>query len=103
MALSRILHNPLYVIADEYVYLYYQGKGLVFANRLQEFYGLHVGMVLDKWDCGAGRYQQLKQQHFSLSAHYGLIPSDLWLRFQYKLDTNRQLGDEKESTPVSPG
>ena len=29
VALSRILHSPLYVMADEDVYLYYQGKGLI--------------------------------------------------------------------------
>ena len=92
VALSRILHSPLYVMADEDVYLYYQGKGLIFANRLEEFDGLHAGMVVGKRDRSAGKYQDLKEQHFSLSTHYGLIPSDLWLRCQYKLDNNRQLG-----------
>ena len=35
VALSRILHSPLYVMADEDVYLYYQGKGLIFVNPLE--------------------------------------------------------------------
>ena len=91
VALSRILHSPLYVMADEDVYLYYQGKGLIFANRLEEFDGLHAGMVVGKRDRSAGKYQDLREQHFSLSTHYGLIPSDLWLQCQYKLDRNRQL------------
>lgn len=91
VALSRILHNPLYVMADEDVYLYYQGKGLIFANGLEEFDGLHAGMIVGKRDRSAGKYQDLKEQHFSLSTHYGLIPSDLWLKCQYKLDTNQQL------------
>ena len=92
VALSRILHSPLYVMADEDVYLYYQGKGLIFANRLEEFDGLHAGMVVGRRDRSAGRYQELKEQHFSLSAHYGLIPSGLWLQCQYKLERNRRLG-----------
>lgn len=92
VSLSRLLHSPLYVMADEDVYLYYQGKGLNFANRLEEFDGLHAGMVVGKRDRSAGKYQELKEQHFSLCAHYGLIPSALWLQCQYKLDTNRQLG-----------
>lgn len=92
VSLSRLLHSPLYVMADEDVYLYYQGKGLNFANRLEEFDGLHAGMVVGKRDRSAGKYQELKEQHFSLCAHYGLIPSALWLQCQYKLDANRQLG-----------
>lgn len=93
VVLSRILHNPLYVMADEDVYLYYQGKGLIFANGLEEFDGLHAGMIVGKRDRSAGKYQDLKEQHFSLSTHSGLIPSDLWLKCQYKLDTNQQLGN----------
>lgn len=92
VSLSRLLHSPLYVMADEDVYLYYQGKGLDFANRLEEFDGLHAGMVVGKRDRSAGKYQDLKEQHFSLSIHYGLIPSALWLQCQYKLDANRQMG-----------
>ena len=92
VALSRILHSPLYVMADEEVYLYYQAKGLIFTNTMEEFDGLHAGMIVGKRDRSAGKYQDLKAQHFSLSTHYGLIPSGLWLQCQYKLDTNRQLG-----------
>lgn len=54
VALSRLLHSPLYVMADEDVYLYYQGKGLIFANRLEEFDGLHAGMIVGKRDKSAG-------------------------------------------------
>lgn len=93
VSLSRLLHSPLYVMADEDVYLYYQGKGLIFANRLEEFDGLHAGMIVGKRDKNAGKYQDLKAQHFSLSTHYGLVSSELWLRCQYKLDANRQLGN----------
>ena len=92
VTLSRILHNPLYTMADEDVYLYYQAKGLMFSNALEEFDGLHAGMIVGKRDRSAGKYQDLKEQHFSLANHYGLVPSELWLACQYKLDHNRQLG-----------
>ena len=92
VSLSRILHSPLYVMADEDVYLYYQGKGLIFANRLEEFDGLHAGMIVGRRDRSAGKYQDLNGQHFSLSSHCGLVPSGLWLQCQHKLDVNRQLG-----------
>ena len=92
VTLSRILHNPVYVMADEDVYLFYQGKGLLFSNQLDEFDGLHGGMITGKRDRNAGKYQDLRAQHFSLALHYGLVPSSLWLQCQYKLEANRQLG-----------
>ena len=92
VTLSRILHSPLYVMADEDVYLYYKAKGMHVANSTEEFDGLHAGMVIGKRDRSAGKYQDLKQQHFSLANHYGIVTSDVWLRCQYKLEENRQIG-----------
>lgn len=92
VTLSRILHSPLYVMADESVYLYYQGKGLVCSNFIEDFDGLHAGMIVGKRNRSAGKYQDLKEQRFSLASHCGLISSDMWLSCQYKLDGNRKLG-----------
>lgn len=92
VTLSRILHSPVYVMADEDVYLFYQGKGLRCANPLDAFDGLHGGMIIGKRDRSAGKYQDLRDQHFSLALHHGIIPSALWLQCQYKLEANRQLG-----------
>ena len=92
VALSRILHSPTYVMADEDVYLYYKSKGMLVSNPVEEFDGLHAGTVIGKRDRSAGKYQDLKEQRFSLANHYGLIASDVWLCCQYKLDENRQLG-----------
>lgn len=93
VTLSRMLHSPLYVMADEDVYLYYKAKGLQFANTLEEFDGIHAGMVIGKRDRSTGKYQDVKNQHFSLASHPGVIPSKLWLACQYKLDENHQLGN----------
>lgn len=92
VSLSRILHSPLYVKADEDIYLYYQSKGVCFANGLEDFDGLHAGMLVGKRDRSVKKYQSLKDQHFSLANHCGIIPSYLWLACQYKLEQNRQLG-----------
>ena len=93
VTLSRLLHSPLYVMADEDIYLYYKAKGLQFANTLEEFDGLHAGMITGKRDRSANKYQDLKDQHFSLANHAGIISSKLWLACQYKLDENHQLGN----------
>jgi len=91
VTLSRIIHNPLYVMADEEVYLYYKSKGLQFSNSLEDFTGLHAGMIVGKRDRSKGKYSDLRDQHFSLANHIGLISSSLWLACQYKLDKNTQL------------
>lgn len=92
VSLSRILHSPVYVMADEEICLYYKAKGVRVANALEEFDGLHAGMIIGKRDRSAGKYQNLKEQHFSLANHFGIIPSGLWLQCQYKLEKNHQLG-----------
>ena len=93
VTLSRMLHSPLYVMADEDIYLYYKAKGLQFANTLEEFDGIHAGMIIGKRDRSANKYQNLQDQHFSLAIHSGVISSKLWLTCQYKLDENHQLGN----------
>lgn len=91
VTLSRVLHNPIYVMADEEIYLYYKSKGLQFYHALEDFDGLHAGMIVGKRDRSKGKYTNLHQQHFSLANHMGVIPSSLWLACQYKLDRNTQL------------
>lgn len=92
VSLSRLLHSPLYVMADQEVYLYYAAKGLQISPSIDSFDGLHAGMLIGKRDRSAGKYQDVKHQHLSLANHFGLIPSRIWLQCQYKLDANRRLG-----------
>ena len=92
VALSRILHSPVYAMVDEDVCLFYQGKGLKVSSSPESFDGLHAGILVGKRDRSSGTYQDLREQHFSLANHLGLIPAGLWLRCQYKLESNRQLG-----------
>ncbi|MEG2119392.1 MAG: recombinase family protein [Pseudoflavonifractor sp.] len=92
VSLSRILHSPLYVMADEDIYLYYQGRGLQFANSLEQFDGLHAAMIVGSRDRSAKKYTDLHDHRISLSNHFGFLPSDLFLACQYKLSANCQLG-----------
>ena len=93
VSLSRILHNPLYAKADEELCLYYSARGVRVAARIEDFDGLHGAMLLGKRDRCAGTYQNAKEQCLVRASHQGLIPAQLWLRCQHKLDTNRQLGN----------
>lgn len=92
VSLSRLLHSPLYVMADEDVYLYFKGKGANIAGDIKDFDGLHACMLIGKRDRSAGKYQDVHDQRLVPANHLGLLSSALWLECQYKLDENRQLG-----------
>ena len=92
VSLSRILHNPVYVMADEEVYLFYSAKGVNVTNPPAEFDGAHAGLLTGKRDRSANKYNASNALRFSLANHLGFVPADLWLQCQYKLDNNRQLG-----------
>lgn len=92
VTLSRILHSPLYVRADQEVCLYYQAKGVVSDTPPEEYDGMHGLLLIGRRDRAAGKYQDGKCQRMSQANHLGLIGSELWLQCQYKLDHNRQLG-----------
>ena len=91
VTLSRILHSPLYVQATEDVFWWYLSKGLQPKQDAEAFDGAHACNVIGKRDRSRGKYQDLKDQYFSLSNHPGFIPAGLWLRCQEKLEQNKQL------------
>lgn len=91
VTLSRILHSPLYVQATEDVYWWYLSKGLQPKQEPAAFDGTHACNVIGKRDRSKGKYQDLDQQHFSLSNHQGFIPADLWLKCQLKLEQGKQV------------
>ena len=91
VTLSRILHSPLYVQATEDVYWWYLSKGLQPKQEAEAFDGSHACNVIGKRDRSKGKYQDLDQQHFSLSNHQGFISAELWLRCQMKLEQNTQI------------
>ena len=97
VTLSRILHSPLYVRATEDVYWWYLSKGLQPEQGSDAFDGAHACNVIGKRDRSKGKYQDLEQQHFSLSNHRGFIPAGLWLKCQVKLDQGKQISGNTAS------
>lgn len=92
VVLSRILHSPLYAMANEDIFLYYSAKGAQVTAPLEQFDGLHAAMLIGKRDRSAGKYREIRGQQLSIANHIGLISSNLWLQCQYKLESNRQIG-----------
>lgn len=91
VTLSRILHSPLYVRADEDVYWYYLAKGLQIQQDVAAFDGLHACNVIGRRDRSRNKYNSLDGQMLTVANHEGLIDSKLWLQVQNKLANNPQI------------
>lgn len=91
VALSRILHNPVYVEANADVYKYYKGKGVIFSNVVDYYTGETSAHVVGKRSASDRKYTKLANHVISLTNFAGTIPTDIWLKCQYKLDNNKQI------------
>lgn len=91
VTLSRLLHSPLYVCADEQVYWHYLSKGLQVQQGIEAFDGEHGCNVIGRRDRSRNKYNSLDGQMLTVANHKGFIPSDLWLRVQEKLAANPQI------------
>lgn len=89
--ISRTLRNPVYVISDVFVYQYYKTRGCIMCNDVSE-YGSGVGLYLyGKRETRERKYTDVTNHSVSLAMHVGVIPSNLFLKVQNKLDKNTQL------------
>jgi hypothetical protein len=91
VAISRILHNPIYARCDLQVYLYFEKRGTIISNASTEFDGKRAGMLVGKRDRSKGKYNAENEQRLSLALHNGVITSEIWLKCQEKADKNSQI------------
>lgn len=94
VALSRILHSPIYVRADQEIYYYYKNLGVKhFSNASEDFDGTYSAHVVGKRIGNVRKYTNFQNHVVSLTNFPGRIPSDIWLACQHKLEQNRQIGN----------
>lgn len=91
VAISRILHNPVYVKADENIYLYYAKRGVNITNGIEEFDGTLSAHIVGKRTASERKFTEIKNHTVSLTNFEGIIPSDLWVKCQTKLSQNTQI------------
>ncbi len=91
VTLSRLLHSPLYVRADEEVYWHYLAKGLQVEQDAAAFDGKHACNVIGRRDRSRNKYNSLDGQRLTVANHEGIVDAALWLRVQDKLSGNRQI------------
>lgn len=91
VTLSRLLHSPLYVMADQNVYFHYLSLGLQIQQPPEVFDGIHACNVIGRRDRSKNKYNSMSGQQLTLANHEGFIPAELWLRVQDKLAQNPQI------------
>lgn len=91
VSLHRLLRAPAYVRADATVYAYYKARGLIMANDIEAFDGVHGAIIVGKRTANERKHTDLSEHLLALSSHEGIVPADLFLICQHKLDGNRQI------------
>ena len=93
VSLSRLLHTPCCVRADEQVRLHYQALGANICSAPEDFDGVHGVQLVGKRDRSAKKYTDVKEHNVSVLNSEGFISAKLWLRCQDKLQRNTQVGN----------
>jgi DNA invertase Pin-like site-specific DNA recombinase len=91
VTLSRLLHSPLYVRADQDVFYHYLAKGMRIEQEMGAFDGIHACNVIGRRDRSRNKYNELADQTLAVSNHEGIVDSALWLSVQEKLEGQPQI------------
>ncbi len=91
VTISRILHSPVYVKANDDIYWYYMSKGMEIQQDIEAFDGLHACNVIGRRDRTKNKYNSIDGQMLAVANHEGFIEPDLWLAAQEKLAGNGQI------------
>ena len=91
-AIKAILQNPVYMIADEDAYRYFQAKDSeVFSSR-EEFDGVHGLLAYNRTDQEKGKttvFNPVNEWIISVGKHPGIIPGKVWVAVQDNLERNK--------------
>ncbi|MGN1031640.1 MAG: recombinase family protein [Butyricicoccaceae bacterium] len=99
---GRLLHNPVYVRADEQVYRYFKARGTEITAAPAAFDGIH-GLYLYGTAQGrtATKYADLSVLTVSVAPHEGLVNAECWLACQRRLAGNRAISGKRPATWLS--
>lgn len=98
VSLSRLLHNPAYVMADEQVRLYYKALGANVVSPEEAFDGVHGALLYGKREANERKYTKIRDQSVTILNSLGVVSSELWLRCQDKLAENKQVKNSGKGT-----
>ncbi len=95
---SRLLRSPVYVCADVEVYRYFKDKGARISNPVEDFTGERGCFLYGKRESNERKYTDVHDHVLSIGLHGGVIPAELWLAVQRKLDVNAQINKGKSGS-----
>lgn len=92
--ISEMMRNPVYVMANADVYMFFKQQGANLCNNIEDFDGLH-GCYLFTGENTNRKTWDLAGQNVVIAPHSGFIPPDIWLTCRKKLLSNHQIKDCK--------
>lgn len=95
--LSTLLKNPIYVRADSEVYEYFARKGVQMVSDVGLFTG-EYGAQLYGHTKHKSELSDWSDMKLVLLSHRGEVASDIWLKCQYKLASNKQITNSYSSS-----
>ncbi len=98
VSVSRLLHNPVYAMADEQVRLYYKALGASVISPEDAFDGVHGLLLYGKREANERKYRTVREQNVAVLNSPGVVPAGLWLACQEKLARNTQIGNSGKGT-----
>lgn len=103
-AIKGILANPVYMIADETAWNYFEIKNVdIFAEK-SDFDGKHAVMAYNKTNQKVGRTNQIrdiKDWIIAVGKHQGIISSHDWVEVQKLLEQNKSKSYRKPKSNVA--
>ena len=91
-AIKAILQNPVYMIADEDAYRYFQEQGADLFSDREAFDGTYGIMAYNRTDQEKGKttvYLPIDKWIVSVGGHKGVIPGKEWVQVQKSLEQNK--------------
>lgn len=95
--ISRILRNPISVMADAEVYRYYVKRGCSISNEPGDFVLGHGCYLYGKRETHERKYTDVTDHVLSLAPSDGIVSPELFLRCQKRLDKNAPIDNHRRS------
>ncbi|MGN1419946.1 MAG: recombinase family protein [Eubacterium sp.] len=92
VTVSKILQNPIYVIADKTLYAYFKTRKINFLNDEEQWDGTRSAHVIGKkvGNSNIRKYTTMKEQSIYLTNFEGFIQSVIYINVQKRLAMNEQ-------------
>lgn len=91
-AIKAILQNPVYMVADEDAYEYFESKEVEIFAKKEDFDNVRGVMAYNRTDQEKGRttiYRPISEWIVAVGEHKGIIPGKVWVAVQDSLERNK--------------